>query len=223
MTFNDIFKSSFLENVTSVSILDMLLAMILAFALGMFIFLVYKKTFSGVMYSSSFGVTLVALTLITTLVILAVTSNVVLSLGMVGALSIVRFRTAIKEPLDIAFLFWSIAVGIVLAAGLIPLAVIGSVLIGVFLLLFVNRKSHVNPYIVVIDCTDHNSEQKAIAYLKEQVSHLVVKSKTVRKGSIELNTEIRMKDDNTDFINALADMDGVNNAVLVSYNGDYMG
>lgn len=223
MTFNDIFKSSFLENVTSVSILDMMLAMILAFALGMFIFLVYKKTFSGVMYSSSFGVTLVALTMITTLVILAVTSNVVLSLGMVGALSIVRFRTAIKEPLDIAFLFWSIAVGIVLAAGLIPLAVIGSVLIGVFLLLFVNRKSHVNPYIVVIDCTDHNSEQNAIAYLKEQVSHLVVKSKTVRKGSIELNTEIRMKDDNTDFINTLADMEGVNNAVLVSYNGDYMG
>ena len=124
MTFNDIFKSNFLENVTSVSILDMLLAMILAFALGMFIFLVYKKTFSGVMYSSSFGVTLVALTMITTLVILAVTSNVVLSLGMVGALSIVRFRTAIKEPLDIAFLFWSIAVGIVLAAGLITLAVI---------------------------------------------------------------------------------------------------
>lgn len=223
MTFNDIFKSSFLENVTSVSILDMTLAMILAFALGMFIFLIYKKTFSGVMYSSSFGVTLVALTMITTLVILAVTSNVVLSLGMVGALSIVRFRTAIKEPLDIAFLFWSIAVGIVLAAGLIPLAVFGSVLIGVFLLLFVNRKSHVNPYIVVIDCTDYNSEQKAIAYLKEQVSHLVVKSKTVRKGSIELNAEIRMKDDNTDFINALADMEGVNNAVLVSYNGDYMG
>lgn len=223
MTFNDIFKSSFLENVTSVSILDMLLAIILAFALGMFIFLVYKKTFSGVMYSSSFGVTLVALTMITTLVILAVTSNVVLSLGMVGALSIVRFRTAIKEPLDIAFLFWSIAVGIVLAAGLIPLAVIGSVLIGVFLLLFVNRKSHVNPYIVVIDCTDHNSEQKAIAYLKEQVSHLVVKSKTVKKGSIELNTEIRMKNDNTDFINVLADMEGINNAVLVSYNGDYMG
>ena len=223
MTFNDIFKSSFLENVTSVSILDMLLAMILAFALGMFIFLIYKKTFSGVMYSSGFGVTLVALTMITTLVILAVTSNVVLSLGMVGALSIVRFRTAIKEPLDIAFLFWSIAAGIVLAAGLIPLAVIGSVLIGIFLLLFVNRKSHNNPYIVVIDCTDQESEQRAVKYLEGQVNRLVVKSKTVRKGSIELNMEIRMKDASTDFINALADMEGINNAVLVSYNGDYMG
>ena len=110
MTFNDIFKSSFLENIASVSMLDMAIALILSFGLGMFIFLVYKKTFSGVMFSSSFGVTLVALTMITTVVILAVTSNVVLSLGMVGALSIVRFRTAIKEPLDIAFLFWSIAV-----------------------------------------------------------------------------------------------------------------
>ena len=152
MTFNDIFKSSFLENVTSVSFLDMAIALALAFGLGMFIFLVYKKTYQGVMYSSSFGTTLVALTMITTVVILAVTSNVVLSLGMVGALSIVRFRTAIKEPLDIAFLFWSIAVGIVLAAGLIPLAVVGSVIIGVILLVFVNKKSHLNPYIVVLSC-----------------------------------------------------------------------
>ena len=136
MTFNDIFKSGFMENVSSVSIFDMTLALILSFGLGMFIFFVYKKTFSGVMYSSGFGVTLIALTMITTVVILAVTSNVVLSLGMVGALSIVRFRTAIKEPLDIAFLFWSIAAGIVLAAGLIPLAVAGSLFIGIVLLVF---------------------------------------------------------------------------------------
>ena len=150
MSFNDIFESSFLENVTAVSLLDMVLALTLAFGVGLFIFLIYKKTYAGVMYSSSFGVTLVALTMITTLVILAVTSNVVLSLGMVGALSIVRFRTAIKEPLDIAFLFWAIAVGIVLAAGFIPLAVFGSVVIGLILLAFANRKSHVNPYIVVL-------------------------------------------------------------------------
>ena len=223
MTFQDIFKSNFLNNITSISILDMLLALLLAFGIGMFIFLIYKKTFSGVMYSSSFAVTLVALTMITTLVILAVTSNVVLSLGMVGALSIVRFRTAIKEPLDIAFLFWSIAVGIVLAAGLIPLAVIGSLLIGIFLLVFVNQKQHANPYIVVISCTDHESEVKAKAFLEEQVKRVVVKSKTARKGVIELNLEVRMKDDNTDFINTLSEMEGVNSAVLVSYNGDYMG
>ena len=223
MTFQDIFKSSFLDNISSVSLLDMVLAMVLAFALGMFIFLIYKKTFAGVMYSSSFGVTLVALTMISTLVILAVTSNVVLSLGMVGALSIVRFRTAIKEPLDIAFLFWAIAVGIVLAAGMIPLAVFGSVVIGIFLLVFANRKTHTNPYIVVLRCGDHDSETRAIDFLRSQVRRMAVKSKTVQKGSIELNVEIRMTSDNTDFINTLSDMAGVTSAVLVSYNGDYMG
>ena len=223
MTFNDIFKSSFLENVTSVSLLDMTLALLLAFALGLFIYFVYKKTFAGVMFSSSFGVTLIALTMITTLVILAVTSNVVLSLGMVGALSIVRFRTAIKEPLDIAFLFWSIAVGIVLAAGLIPLAVFGSVVIGIVLIVFVNKKSHTNPYIVVLQCEDHESEVCAKEYLDQKTKRCVVKSKSAQKGLIELNLEIRLQDDNTDFINGLADLPQVKSAVLVSYNGDYMG
>lgn len=223
MSFNDIFKSSFLENVTSISVLDMVIALVLAFGLGVFIFLVYKKTYSGVMYSSSFGTTLVALTMITTVVILAVTSNVVLSLGMVGALSIVRFRTAIKEPLDIAFLFWSIAVGIVLAAGMIPLAVIGSVIIGIILLVFVNKKAHKNPYIVVIRCDGHNSEAKAKSFLDSKTERCVIKSKTAQKGTVELNMEIRLKDDNTDFVNELAAMDGVQSAVFVSYNGDYMG
>lgn len=223
MNFNDIFKSSFLENISSVSMLDMAIALVLAFGLGVFIFLVYKKTYQGVMYSSSFGTTLIALTMITTVVILAVTSNVVLSLGMVGALSIVRFRTAIKEPLDIAFLFWSIAVGIVLAAGMIPLAVIGSVIIGVILIVFVNRKTHCNPYIVVLTMTDHASEEKALKLLNNHVQKCVVKSKTAQKNSIELNLEVRLSDNNTDFVNALADISGVTSAVLVSYNGDYMG
>ena len=221
-TFSDIFKSNFLENITSVSILDMIISIVLAFGMGMFIFLVYKKTYSGVMYSASFGTTLVALTMITTVVILAVTSNVVLSLGMVGALSIVRFRTAIKEPLDIAFLFWSIAVGIVLAAGMIPLAVVGSVVIGIILLVFVNKKSYKNPYIVVLRCNGHDSELKAKAYLNEKTERCIIKSKTAQKGSVEVNMEIRLKDDNTDFVNELAAIDGVQSAVLVSYNGDYM-
>lgn len=223
MTFSDVFKSSFLSNINSFSTLDVLLALGLSFVLGLFIFLIYKKTYQGVMYSSSFGTTLVALTMITTVVILAVTSNVVLSLGMVGALSIVRFRTAIKEPLDIAFLFWAIAVGIVLAAGMIPLAVIGSVIIGAILLVFVNKKSHCNPYIVVLSCVDAITEKKAVDFLKGNIQKCVVKSKTATKGLIELNLEIRMVNDNTDFINALSTMPGVNSAVLVSYNGEYMG
>ena len=221
-TFQDIFKSSFLENINSVSIFDMVLALVLAFGLGLFIFLIYKKTFTGVMYSSSFGVTLVALVMITTLVILAVTSNIVLSLGMVGALSIVRFRTAIKEPLDIAFLFWSIAAGIVLAAGLIPLAVFGSVVIGLMLLVFANKKSHCQPYIVVLRCNSHESETAARDFLMENVQRFVIKSKTAQKDLIELNAEIRLKDDSTDFINTLSEIPGVSSAVLVSYNGEYM-
>ena len=223
MTFNDIFKSNFLENVTAVSPLDMALTIVLAFGIGLFIFYVYKKTYQGVMYSSSFGVTLIAMTMITSQVILAVTSNVVLSLGMVGALSIVRFRTAIKEPLDIAFLFWSIAAGIILAAGMIPLAVIGSVIIGLILLFFVNRKSHANPYIIVLSCQDYEAEIQAIKYLDAQVERCVVKSKSAQNGLIEINMEVRLKDNNTNFINALSNMNGVNSAVLISYNGDYMG
>ena len=222
MTFSDIFKSNFLENVTSVTVLDMVLAIVLSFCVGLFIFFVYKKTYSGVMYSAGFGVSLIAMTMITTLVILAVTSNVVLSLGMVGALSIVRFRTAIKEPLDIAFLFWAIAAGIVLAAGMIPLAVIGSVVIGVILLVFVNKKSHCSPYILVLQCDTQETEAKAAAFLESRVQRCVVKSKSVQKGAIELNLEIRLKVANTDFINALSDMNGISSAILVSYNGDYM-
>lgn len=223
MTFQDIFKSSFLENVSSVSLLDMILTLVLAFGIGLFIFLVYKKTYQGVMYSSSFGVTLMALTMITGMLILAVTSNVVLSLGMVGALSIVRFRTAIKEPLDIAFLFWAIAAGIVLAAGMIPLALIGSVVIGIILLVFVNKKSYINPYIAVIQCRDHDAEKNAVAYLQSKCSRCVIKSKSVQKGSVEMNLEVRLKEENTDFINELSDMNGITSVVLVSYNGNYMG
>ena len=220
--FSDIFKSGFLENISSISLLDMGLTLLLSFGLGMFIFLVYKKTYAGVMYSSGFGGTLIALTMITSMTILAVTSNVVLSLGMVGALSIVRFRTAIKEPMDIAFLFWAIAAGIVLAAGMIPLAVIGSVAIGLVMLIFINRKAVHNPYIAVISCRDKKAEEAAKAFLLAHVEKAVIKSKTAQSGQIELNYEVRLLKEDADFITALSEVEGVNSAVLVSYNGDYL-
>ena len=223
MNFNDIFKSSLLENISSISVLDMLLTIVLSFGIGLFIFLIYKKTYRGVMYSAGFGTTLIALTMITSIVILAVTSNVVLSLGMVGALSIVRFRTAIKDPLDIAFLFWSIGAGIILAAGMIPLAIIGSVCIGLILLVFVNQKSHTHPYMVVLNCVNHDAEVKAKEFLAKNVTRTTVKSKSAVKGALEMNIEVRLKEDDTDFINILSEMPGVNSAVIVSYNGDYMG
>jgi len=223
ITFNDVFKSSFLEKVGSFSILDMVLAMGLAFIMGLFIYMVYKKTFKGVMYSTSFGASLMAMTMITTFIILAVTSNVVLSLGMVGALSIVRFRSAVKEPIDIAFLFWAISVGIVLGAGLIPLAVFGSLFIGVVLLIFVNKKSNDNPYIVLVNMMGDSTEDNVMNFIRNRVQKYIVKSKTVSSGSnIELSVEVKLKNMSTGFINEISQIEGVNNAVLVSYNGEYM-
>lgn len=222
LNFEDIFKSSFLENVSGIYLLDMVLAMVLAFAVGFFIFFVYKKCYAGVMYSSAFGVTLIALTMITVLLMLAVTSNIVLSLGMVGALSIVRFRTAIKEPSDIVFLFWSVAVGIVLAAGFIPLAVFGSVLIGVVLLIFSRSKGFEKPYILVVHCDTLDTEKQVRELISGKVRKYSIKSKSITSGMIELNYEVRLKSDSTEFINELANMSGVSHTVMVSYNGDYM-
>ncbi len=222
LSFSDIFKSSFLENVSEFSMLDVLLGMVFAVAIGLFIFVIYKKTFSGVMYSSGFALTLPGLAMVTTLVIMAVTSNVVLSLGMVGALSIVRFRAAIKEPMEIVFLFWSLAAGIVIGAGMIPLAVIGSAIIGVILLMFANRNVHDNPYILVISCRDEKAEESVLKTLSKSVARYVIKTKTVSRSQIEMTVEIRMKDAGTAFVNRLCEINGVEQAVLVSYNGEYM-
>ena len=222
MTFNDIFKSSFLENVTEFSAVDTLIGMVFAAVIGLFIFSIYKKTFQGVMYSSGFSLSLIGLCLVTTLVIMAVTSNVVLSLGMVGALSIVRFRAAIKEPMEIVYLFWSIAAGIVIGAGMIPLAVIGSAIIGAILILFANRKIHENPYILILNCSDEKAEEEALGLVEKEVKRFVIKSKTVNQAGIELTAEIRLKDAATAFVNRLEEIENVGEVTLVSYNGEYM-
>ena len=223
MTFQDIFSSGFLSNMTAVSLSDMMIAMVIAFLLGLFIFFVYRKSYSGVMYSASFGVTMIALTLITTLLIMTVVTNVVLSLGMVGALSIVRFRTAVKEPMDIAFLFWSIAVGIVLAAGMITMAVFGSIFIGAVLYFFSKKKTADYPYILVVHCASAEMEKEVRTFLQSQVRRLSLKSKSIDSGRTELNYEVRLREDDSDFVSRLDAMDGVSHVVLVSYNGDYMG
>ncbi|STB60683.1 DUF4956 domain-containing protein [Clostridium perfringens] len=223
VNFSDIFKSSFVDKMTSISFLDMFIAMILSFAVGLFIMQVYKKTFKGVMYLSTFAMSLLALTLITTLIILGVTSNVVLSLGMVGALSIVRFRSAIKEPMDIAFLFWSISEGIVLGAGLIPLAILGAVFIGIVMVLFANKKTTDNPYILVVNCKNDISENSVLNILSKNVNKYCVKSKTISPSNgIEMTIEVKLKNITTSFVNEVSKIEGVSNAVLVSYNGDYM-
>ena len=222
MTFGDIFKSSFLESVTEFSLIDTLIGMLFALVIALFIFLVYKKTFSGIMYSTGFAMSLVGLSLVTTLVIMAVTSNVVLSLGMVGALSIVRFRAAIKEPMEIVFLFWSLAVGIVIGAGLIPLAVLGSLIIGAILVLFAGQKMRSTPYILIFNCGDEQAEKNALGIIGQSVEKYVVKSKTVNAAGIEVTAEIRIKDAATGFVNRVSAVGGVSSATLVTFNGEYM-
>ena len=200
---------------------DILLNIVLAAVLGFFIFLSYAISHRGTIYSRKFNASLVILAVLTGTVMTVIGNNIALSLGMVGALSIVRFRTAIKEPLDIAFLFWSIAVGIVLGAGLIPLAVFGSIVIGGMLLLFAKRRGADAPYLLVLRCRNEAAEQAAAAALAGQVKRSAVKSKTVTDAGIELTLEVALSSEATSFVNALNSIEGVESASLVSYNGDY--
>ena len=223
--FGDIFKDGFLANFTSgsMNVLELLLAMAVSFGLGVFIFFIYKRTFNGVLYSKTFNQSLIMLAMVTTLIIRCITANLALSLGMVGALSIVRFRTAVKDVIDTVYMFWAIAVGIVLAAGLIPLAVFGSIFIGVVLFAFSKKKTVDSPYILVVHCENSGIEEQARIFVKSQVRRLNLKSKSVDNSCVELNYEVRLKEDSSAFVNELEAMPGVSRVVLVSYNGDYMG
>ena len=222
MTFQDIFKSGFLDSFQSFSLADIVISLAAAFFIGLFIFYVYQKTYSGVLYSRSFNVSLVAIQLVTTLVICGVTSNVVLSLGMVGALSIVRFRTAVKDPMDLVFLFWAIAEGILCGAALLPLALLGCPVIGIFLLVFANRQQKDNPYLIIIRLEDMEREGEIAAFLRKQVKKMLLKSKTVTGGAgTELIYEIRPVDGDSRFVNTISKMEGVESAVMVSYDGNY--
>lgn len=222
VTFNDIFKSSFLEKVTSFSLVDSFIAILISFMIGVFIYAVYKKTFTGVMYSRTFNISLIAMTMITSLIIQGVTSNIVLSLGMVGALSIVRFRTAIKDPMDIVFLFWSISAGILSGAGLIPLAVVGSIIIGIVLVITMNNITTDIAYLLVIKCINDNSEKEVANLLKSKIKKYGIKSKTVSgNDGIEIVYEIRLKEQNSAFVNEINALQGINSVVMLSYDGNY--
>ncbi len=222
MHFKDIFKASFLERSASFSVVDTVISLALACAIGLFIYYIYKKTYSGVLFSRSFGISLVALAMISTFVILAVTSNVVLSLGMVGALSIVRFRTAVKDPLDIVYLFWAIGVGIVLGACMYPLAIIGSLIVGGILYLFSVKQKSGDAYILILAFSSPDTEQNAVSIVKQYVDKMAVKSKTVTRDYTEITYAVSLKSDDTTFIRTLAELSGVEKALLVNYNGDYM-
>ena len=219
MNFNDIFKSGFLENVSSIGVLDMMLTIVLSFGIGLFIFLIYKKTFRGVMYSAGFGTTLVALTMITSIVVLAVTSNVVLSLGMVGALSIVRFRTAIKDPIDLMFLFWSISVGIICGAGLAQVAVILSVVLTLGILILDQMPVAKAPMILVVNAEDFHIEEAVCNAVGEFVKHYNVKSRNMTRNTLDLVIELRTER-GREVVQKVMDVDGVTSVSLLSHDGE---
>lgn len=217
-------NSTFLAKFSQINYADVILAFVFSLLIGAFIYFIYKKTFAGVMYSRSFGVSLIAMTMITNIAILAVTQNVVLSLGMVGALSIVRFRSAVKEPMEIAFLFWAISEGIVIGAGILPIALIGAAIIGVVLVVMsvLNRGTTTKPYILVLHAVNDAAEKKASELIASSVKRQSLKSKTVSAAGAELTVEVRLAGEETGFVNALNAIEGVSDVTLVSYNGDYM-
>ncbi|MTI61922.1 MAG: DUF4956 domain-containing protein [Firmicutes bacterium] len=223
LNFNDIIQNSALQMTNgSLSLLNVGINLLITFVLGIFIYAVYKRTFKGVLYSKGYNVILVMMAMITSIIIMAISSNIVLSLGMVGALSIIRFRTAIKDPVDIAFMFWAISVGIVSGAGLYSLAVLGSLIIGMVMFILTRYSYSDNPYLLVANCSDDQSEELLFKKLKEYSKNTKIKSKTVNKNNIELTIELREQRGKTSFVNELLQIDGVKNAVLVSYDGDYV-
>lgn len=221
VNFSDVFKSSFLENTTNVSVADTIIALGVSFILGLLIYWVYKKTFSGMMYSRTFNISLIAMTMVTALVITGVTSNIVLSLGMVGALSIVRFRAAIKDPMDIFYLFWAIAIGILCGAGLILLAIIGSMFIALILLVMTNKIKDDIPYLLIVRYSDNSAENTITELLNKKMKKIGIKSKMVSGNGMEIVYELRLENLDTSFVNEVNDLENVTSAVMVSYDGNY--
>ena len=219
MTFNDIFKSSFLENVSEFSILDTLIGLAVAQVNGLIIFFIYKKSLTGVLYSSGFALTLVGLSLVTTLVIMAVTSNVVLSLGMVGALSIVRFRTAIKEPMDLMFLFWSISVGIICGAGLAQVAVILSVVMTLGILILDRLPVARAPMIFVFNADNFDAEDAVVETVRKYAMHYRIKARNLAEKSLDLVLELRT-DEGGKLVREVMGLAGVTSASLLAHDGE---
>lgn len=220
LNFQDIIKKSVLslDSFASVSYIDIFIGLLCSFAVGMFIYFVYKACFRGVVYSYNYNVSFVLMTMITAVIIMTISTNIVLSLGMVGALSIVRFRTAVKDPLDIVYMFWAIAAGIAIGAGMYPLALIGSAAFGAALAWLSKKKLRGETYLLIIQYSEsaHEEVRSVLAKLNTKL-----KSKTVRKGLIEMTVEIRLVDDNTYFVTMIDEIDAVHSCSLVNYTGDY--
>ena len=217
-TFSDIFKKSFLEEAGMLTFDDFVLGLLAAFLCGMIVYTVYRNFYKGVVYNNNFNVLLVLTSLVTCFVVSVISSNVVLSLGMVGALSIVRYRAAIKDPLDVGFLFWTVAIGITCGAGLYLFSIMATIFIALIYILLVKVRNRKHQYLLIIKYQNDASErvQDGVAMLSK-----VLKNKTTVKDYTELTYEISLLGEDTDFMTDLSGIEGVNSAVLVEFSGDY--
>lgn len=218
--FSDIFKKSFINDASmELNFYSIILALLAAYICGMIIFFVYKYFYRGVLYSHNFNILLVLVCMITAFIVLTISSNIVLSLGMVGALSIVRFRTAVKDPLDIGFLFFAISIGITCGANLYLMSFVCTILISLIYIVLVKAKFQANIFLLILKY-DKEADDKVNNELMSL--KFALKNKTVLSDKIELTVELKLKsDDNTDFVSSLSELEGVHSAVLVNYNGDF--
>jgi len=223
INMSDIFNKSFLamqSGMERFSAIEIVINLGVSFIVGLFIFYVYKKTFQGVLYQRSFNVSLVAITMVITLIIMTISGNLVLSLGMVGALSIVRFRTPIKDPVDLVFIFWAITVGIANGVGYFNISLIGSVVMTIVLLFMTRKPEEEQPYLLVLHIPTTQNVQEVINNTKKSVERFMLKSKTVTTQYTEITAEIRLKHDNTQFLNDLEKSKHVEKATIITYSGD---
>tara|TARA_B100000953_G_scaffold226124_1_gene187647 strand:+ start:352 stop:1035 length:684 start_codon:yes stop_codon:yes gene_type:complete len=221
-SYKDIVKQSFLEfQSAGLTIADVATSLLITFVISLLIFWLYKKSFRGVLYTHSFNVSLVMISLVTALVIMTISTNLILSLGMVGALSIVRFRTAVKDPLDIVFMFWAIAIGIANGAMQFELAIVGSFFIAIVVVILSNIKLQNHPYLLVMHYKSVD-EKEILIQLNKIIKSYKLKSKTVSNDLVELTLEVRVKKHNISFVDEISKINNVEDLGLVSYEGDYV-
>jgi uncharacterized membrane protein YhiD involved in acid resistance len=218
-TFSDIFKKSFINDASmDLNFYNIFMSLLAAYVCGMIIYFVYKNFYKGVLYSHNFNILLVLVSMITAFIVLTISSNIVLSLGMVGALSIVRFRTAVKDPLDVGFLFFAISIGITCGASLYLMSFVCTILISLIYILMVKLKTDTHVYLLIVKYEQNSGEevQKILSDMK-----YALKNKTIFRDNIELTLEMKLKSDNTEFVSELSRIEGVHSAALVNYTGDF--
>lgn len=221
MSINDVLKNSFVSSYTGDDLGQILLSLVVSIIMGAVIYLSYRQFFTGVVFSRSFAVTLVGMTILTCMVTLAISTNIVISLGMVGALSIVRYRTAIKDPMDLLYIFWAITTGITVGAGMYLLAMVAAVVMVALFYIFYRNQQAGKVYIAVIHYHHDETEEKILQSFGKMKYFL--KAKTVRKGLIELSVEVFCKDENLSFTDKIQALEDVDDVTLIQYNGEYHG